>query len=55
MLRSTAFFAVALSAFAFHVTPQEATGIQWEPDLATALAKSKDDGRPAIAFFTFDT
>ena len=28
---------------------------EWEPDLATATAKSKETGHPIAAYFTFDT
>ena len=30
-------------------------GIEWEKDLDTALAASRDDGRPVLLYFTFDT
>ena len=29
--------------------------IEWAPDLETAFERSKQDGRPVIAYFTFDT
>jgi hypothetical protein len=52
MLRTAAICFFAAST----VAPQDAPAtIAWEPDLATALAKSKSDGKPAIAYFTFDT
>lgn len=29
--------------------------IQWEADFATAMTKSKESGKPVLAYFTFDT
>jgi len=48
------------------LTPQQAesrptqptkvpTPIRWHADLAAAQAASKKDGRPVLAYFTFDT
>jgi len=33
----------------------EPAAIEWAPDLETALERSKESGRPVIAYFTFDT
>ncbi len=30
-------------------------GIEWEKDLDSALAASRETGRPVILYFTFDT
>jgi hypothetical protein len=30
-------------------------GIEWEKDLDSALAASRESGRPVILYFTFDT
>jgi hypothetical protein len=34
---------------------QVGTDIVWEKDLATAMAKSRETGRPVMAYFTFET
>ena len=41
-----------LGAVAFAGEP---AAIEWSPDLKTAFERSKEDGRPVIAYFTFDT
>ncbi len=41
-----------LGAVAFAGDP---AAIEWAPDLETAFERSKEDGRPVIAYFTFDT
>ena len=52
MLRTAAVCLFVVST----AVPQDApAAIAWEPDLATALAKSKGDVKPTIAYFTFDT
>lgn len=33
----------------------EPAAIEWAPDLKTAFARSKADGKPVVAYFTFDT
>jgi len=33
----------------------EAKGIDWLHDLDRAMALAKEDGRPVIAYFTFET
>ena len=43
---------IALCATLLLLAP---SGIEWEKDLDTALAASKEDGRPVILYFTFDT
>jgi len=30
-------------------------GIEWEKDLPAARAAAKEDGRPVLAYFTFET
>lgn len=46
---------VSLALLAMLVPGQQDGGIQWERDLATAKARSAKDGRPVIAYFTFET
>jgi len=50
-------FWMALSLGAIIAGAQEkpAAGIQWAEDLPSAMARSAVDGRPVIAYFTFDT
>ncbi len=35
--------------------PARPDAIHWEPDLATAKARAAKDGKPVLAYFTFDT
>ena len=56
MLRTAAVCLLAVSTAVSQGAPQEAAAvITWEPDLETALARTKSDGKPTIAYFTFDT
>jgi hypothetical protein len=34
---------------------EKSSGIEWGNDLEKALAQSKKDGRPVLAYFTFET
>ncbi len=36
-------------------TPHHPGGIAWDESLAVAQAAAAEDGRPVIAYFTFDT
>jgi hypothetical protein len=35
--------------------PAAKTAIRWETDLAAAQAAAREDGKPVLAYFTFET
>lgn len=45
----------ALSATAQKPASVETPGLVWEADLAAAHAASARDGKPVVAYFTFET
>jgi len=54
-LRASLFGILALGLPLAAQTPEQIGGITFTRDLDAALALSAQDGRPVIAYFTFDT
>ena len=45
---------IHLSAGSMAPAQKTAGGIEWAPDLKAAMAQSAGNGRPVIAYFTYD-
>ena len=55
MTRRLAFLLIVVLAVGAATAEEEAKGIAWMHDLDRAIALAKEDGRPVIAYFTFET